>query len=578
MKAKVFFVSLCIISAPMALVPKNNTPIEEYEKHARHLDNVGELTFVGDNKKTCTATLIGRQGDVGVLLTAGHCLEIEDRKILSKCSNSGVSFAAQNPSDDTEYFTVIGRYAWSKYVDESEDYEYDLGVVFVHLGPSPPNISPYPLTQEKEFVGNLGVVHVVGYGRTGLFDNSQDSTRRIMSTHAKLEKKNGHVLIAMDEEVLVGEELEVPIGDSAAEGDSGGPIIHAAAQEIVGVVSHKSGGVFYSEPVFKHIDWLYRQIALAQSYTVFIPEAEAKISSASSWLGGKSPKRFRTPYGEINPMVSIRNQQRVTLDSSGDVYGVSFGGLGGSIVVDGGERVVESLSVNASAQIGSSNKGSLIVDCLSVNTDKSLVLDAPLRVVNELNIESITSLNKVLRLISGGRVHVKKEIDVESVVFDSSAETFNSKDLGSIVLTNGVLKSKQPVDQVAHILKIEGSSVIKTDYRVRAGAELAFSFGEGGGVSTPLLTIEGRGEIAPGVLKIEGQSPLPVDFDAVIVRAQELVLASSWSAFYDERLTDSEHRILFEQEKNELRMKVVPVTQPKTSRSRSPYRALYEVF
>lgn len=570
--------SVLLLGEVVGIVPKRQTPIEAYERPAAGLNNIGELFLQGSQKTSCTATFVGQEGGVGVLLTAGHCVDVEDQKVLAKCSNIKLSFAPKNPTQEEEMFTVIGRYALSEYIDRSPDYEFDIGVVFIDMTNASERIAEHPIKLTPvETLGALGVVQVVGYGRTGMLDSSEISIRRIMSTHARLEEKNNHTLIAMDETPIENQKLEIPIGDAAAEGDSGGPILDAETKEILGVVSHRNGEKFYSEPLFYHADWVHLQIKAARDMFVFTPHDEGRLSSASTWVQKKRPLRFRNAYGEVNPLILVRSGQRVFLDDDLDIFGVSFKEKGGDLMAEGGERFVEHVNIAAPARVGSIGNGSLAVDVLDL-AHKEVEMEGQLRVLSTLNCLSGVTLEKSLRLIQSGVINVKADLSLSELVFDErqvSAESSNVQ-LGELNLAGGVLTSRAPILHRSHKINVKEASRLKADYTLGARGELSFKLGASQNMGTPLLTIDGSAHFNGGLVKLVGSEALPENFEITLLKTKSLT-HGAWKGVYDARMTDSDHELAFFIEGDALKAKVIP-TESVPFVEKEGGQDLYKVF
>ncbi|MDP3641501.1 MAG: trypsin-like serine protease, partial [Alphaproteobacteria bacterium] len=368
-RVALFFLSLILwVTHPtFGIVPKPGIALEKYTKPAEQMNNIGRLIVHGKKTSSCSSTLIGIDGDVGIVLTAGHCSELTSEETVKKCRYQTMSFASKNTDTDPHKIPIIGRFSLGKYIEGSEALAYDLGLVFVDLKDLTVKPTPQRIQLDLSAISKKSLVHVVGYGKTSFQDDLASPQRRIMSTQALLTQQHTRDVLLLDEAEIENESLPIPVGDHPAEGDSGGPIMDAKTGAIIGVVSHKSGNDFYSEPLYAHAEWLLAQIKNASLYFVFSLQKSGNLSDKTIWINNRKPQKFRNAYGEINPIIEIDRGHTLALDDPLSLYAINLVGQGGTIEVQS-NRSLEVLRAYAPTVISSPTSETLTVDDANIGT------------------------------------------------------------------------------------------------------------------------------------------------------------------------------------------------------------------
>ncbi|MDP3935463.1 MAG: trypsin-like serine protease, partial [Alphaproteobacteria bacterium] len=464
---------------------------------------------------------------------------------------------------------IIGRFALGKYTESMDDLAYDLGLVFVDLKDLAVNPTPQRMQLDPTAISKKSLVQVVGYGKTSFIDDLAEPQRRIMSTQAFRTQKQNRDLILLDESEIENNELSIPVGDHPAEGDSGGPIIDSTTGAIIGVVSHKSGNEFYSEPLYSHAEWLLAQIKNASRYFIFKPKKSGKLSDKTIWNGHRKPQKFRNAYGEINPIIEIDSHHTLTLDDPFSLYAINVVGQGGTINIQR-EQSAEVLRAYAPTVITSSSSKTLIVDDVNIGTSK-LSIQTQLRVLHNLQIQKGVVMDvqhedpsRGLTLVERGNVKVEGTLITHHVRFALSNSTEN---FGCLSVC-GTLDSEKPLNHLAQT--IEGTSstpgTIIGDYTLGKNGILSFNIDRTSPSSAPILTIEGKAHFTGGVVRIKTSEILPVGFEQTILSAKELTITPSWRGIYYANSVDKMSEITFTHKDNRLTIKVIPtVGQSSTS-------------
>ncbi|MBH1989633.1 MAG: trypsin-like serine protease [Alphaproteobacteria bacterium] len=561
-----FFVGLMcwMIHPTFGIVPKPGVALEKYTKPAEKMNNIGRLVVHGEKTSSCSSTLIGIDGDIGIVLTAGHCAELTSEEIVTKCRYQTLSFASQNTDTDSEKMPIIGRFALGKYIEGSKkDLSYDLGLVFVDLNDLAVKPTPQHMLLDSTTILKKSLVQVAGYGKTSPQDDLVAPQRRIMSTQAFRTQEHNHDILLLDEAEIENEALSIPVGDHPAEGDSGGPIMDAATGAIIGVVSHTSGGEFYSEPLYSHADWLLTQIKNAGRYFVFKLNKSGNLSDKTIWNDNRKPQKFRNAYGEINPIVEIDKRHTLTLDDPFGLYAINVIGQGGTIEVQS-EQSAEVLRIYAPTVITSPALKTLTVDDVSIGTS-DLSIQTQLRVLHTLNIQQDVVMDvqqedtsRGLTLVDRGTVNVEGTLKTHHVRFAES----NSKENFGCLSICGTLNSEEPLNHFAQTVQGTASTPGKIlgDYTLGAQGVLSFNIDTTSPSSVPILTVDGIAHFTGGIVRIKTAEILPLGFEQTILTAKELTIAPTWRGVYYAQTVDKTSEITFIHKANQLSIKVVPLT------------------
>ncbi len=571
-RVALFFLGLMLwmVHPTFGIVPKPGVTLEKYTKPAEKMNNIGRLIVHGKKTSSCSSTLIGIDGDVGIVLTAGHCAELTSEEIVTKCRYQSVSFSSKDTDTDSQKTPIIGRFALGKYIEDSDnDLAYDLGLVFVDLKDL--NVKPTPQRMQLDLaaISKKSLVHVIGYGKTSFQDDLAAPQRRIMSTQAALTQKHSHTLLLLDETEIENESFPIPVGDHPAEGDSGGPIMDATTGAIIGVVSHKSGNEFYSEPLYSHADWLLAQIKNASRYFVFKLKKSGTLSDKAIWDGTRKPQKFKNAYGEINPIIEIDSGYTLTLDDPFSLYAINVVGQGGTIDIQR-EQSAEVLRAYAPTVITSPTSQTLTVDAVSIRTS-DLSIQTQLRVLHTLHIQQEALMDvqqedpsRGLTLVERGNVKVDGILKTHHIRF---AESNSTENLGCLSIC-GTLNSEEPLNHFAQTVQGTASTPGKIlgDYTLGEQGVLSFNIDTTSPSSVPILTIDGIAHFTGGIVRIKTSEILPVGFEQTVLTAKELTIDPSWRGMYYANSIDNTSEITFVHKANHLTIKVIP-TRGKSSTS-----------
>jgi hypothetical protein len=550
-----------------AIVPKPGTAIEKYSKPAEELNNIGRLIVNGEKKtSSCSSTLIGIDGDVGIILTAGHCAELTREESVKKCRFQTISFAPNKTDSDPQQMPVVGRFALGKYIESSVKLAYDLGIVFVDLKDSFARALPKLIQLDSKKILPKSVVQVVGYGRTSetAEEKAAPPQRRAMSTQAFRTKDQDRDLLLLDETEIENQSMLIPVGDHPAEGDSGGPIIDAISGEIIGVVSHRSPtNSFYSEPLYPHAEWLLAQIKNASRYLVFKPKKSGNMSENSTWTEGRRPIQFKNAYGEFNPTLEIDGKTTLSLDDDLSIYAINMVGQGGVLDLQK-DQSAEVLRINAPTVIQSSTSNTLNVDDVSINTS-DISLHAKLRVLHTFRIQKDSKLDtkkddptRGVTLLGRGKINVEGTLKTHHVQFSSShldEEAYNG-----LLQVTGTLISDQPIRHAAHTVQGVASAPGKIlgDYSLEENGILKFNLDISSPSSIPVLTFDGIVNFNGGKVIVDALQALPIGFERTLMVAKELNIALDWKGVYFIDSLNANTEIEFIRKPNTLNIKVVP--------------------
>lgn len=565
-----FFFSLTYWgAAPLfAIVPKRGIAIEKYAKPAEGLNNIGRLIVNGIKKtSSCSSTLIGIDGDVGIILTAGHCAELTREESVKKCRFQTISFAPNKTDSDPQQLPIIGRFALGKYIEASVKLAYDLGIVFVDLKDSILSTLPKPIQLDSTKISPKSIVQVVGYGRTSQTEEEKTAPpqRRVMSTQAFRTKDQDRDLLLLDEAEIENQSMLIPVGDHPAEGDSGGPIIDATTGKIIGVVSHKStSNNFYSEPLYPHAAWLLAQIKNASRYLVFRPKQSGNMSDKTTWSEGRRPVQFRNAYGEINPTVEIDGKTKISFDDDLSIYAINMVGQGGTLELQK-DQSAEVLRINAPTIIQSSTSKTLNVDDVSINTS-DISLRAQLRVLHTLRIQRDSKMDiqkddqtRGITLVNQGKINVEGTLKTHHVQFSSDHPDEEHYNNGCLQVA-GTLISDQPLHHAAHTVQGTSSTPGKIlgDYLLEQKGILKFNLDMSAPSSTPVLTFDGIVNFNGGRVIVNLLQELPLGFEQTLFTAKEFNMSSDWRGLYYVNMPDATTEIKFITAGDRLSIKVIP--------------------
>lgn len=567
-----FFLGALFLTGHSAvgIVPKPGVALEKYTTPAEKMNNIGRLIVHGKKTSSCSSTLIGIDGDIGIVLTAGHCAELTSGEVVTKCRYQTLSFEPKNTDTDSQQVPIIGRFALGKYIEGNHnDLSYDLGLVFVDLKDLAETPMPKSIQLNPAAISKKSLVQVVGYGKTSFSDDLSAPQRRIMSTQAFLTQKQNRELILLDETEIENDNLPIPAGDHPAEGDSGGPIIDANSGAIIGVVSHQSGNDYYSEPLYSHADWLIAQIKNAGRYFIFRQKKSGNLSDKTTWEDARKPQKFRNAYGEINPIIEIDRRHTLTLDDPFSLYAINMVGEGGTIDIQR-EQSAEVLRVLAPTVITSSSAKTFTVDDVNVGTS-DLSIQTQLRVLHTLHIQKNVVMDvqqedpsRGLTLVNQGNINIEGILKTHHVSFAASTSTEN---FGCLSIC-GTLVSKEPLNHFAQTVQGTASAPGKIigDYTLGEQGILSFNIDRTSPSSEPILTIDGIARFTGGKVRIKSSEILPIGFEQTILSAKELTIDPSWQGLYYANSVHSKSEIIFTHKENQLSIKVIPlVGQPSIS-------------
>lgn len=565
MKYLYFVIGLFIIcSSASGIVPKPGIALANYEQPAKNMDNIGHLFSQGQRSSSCSATLIGRDGNIGIVLTAGHCVNLSEAEMPDKCRNHTVSFSPDKTLTHSQRFPVIGRYALSEYIETSQNYENDMGLVFIDMSDIIIGITPRQILLDRSATPDTSLVHVAGYGKTSFLDDLTQPKRRVMSTQAIRTKKNDHEMLLLDETNIEGQATIIPIGDHPDEGDSGGPILDATSGAVIGVVSHKEGGLFYSEPLYEHAEWLLEQIKHTSRYFVFTTKQSGRLSESTTWKGGRKPIKFKNAYGEINPIVALGGQTTLSLDIDINPYAIDIVDEGGTLDIESGIKHVEVLRAKAPSIIQSRGSGTLIVDAVKVESS-DFSIRTKLQVLYQLHIQRGIVLdiqkddpNRGITLVENGNLRIDGTLKTHHIRFSPTAP---SSQEGTLYL-GGTLNVEEPINHNTQIIEIATSQrgQIEGNYNLNHEGVLAVNFDLSSSSSIPTLIIHGIVNFNGGKLKATGLEVLPIGFEQTLLSAQQLNISPMWQGTYSTNLIEDDSEIIFIHNDTSLKMKVIPRT------------------
>lgn len=559
---------ICFGTNPsFAIVAKRGTAIEKYAELAKGINNVGRLIVTGGKKtSSCSSTLIGVDGDIGIVLTAGHCAELTPEESVKKCRHQTISFAPNKTDSDPKQMPVIGRIALGKYIESNVKLAFDLGIVFIDMKDANIQPSPKRIQVDPSKISPKSIVQVVGYGRTGEQEHEKTAPpqRRIMSTQAFRTQEHNRDLLLLDEAEIENLPMSIPVGDRPAEGDSGGPIIDAETDAIIGVVSHKSStNNFYSEPLYPHAEWLMAQIKNAGRYFVFTPKKSGNMSDQSTWSGGRRPIQFKNAYGEINPIVEISNNTTLWLDDNLSIYAIKMGKKGGTLNLLE-DQSVEVLRINAPTVIQSITSKTLTVDDVSIDTSADVSIQTQLRILHTLRIQKGTEIDmqkdnptRGLTLVDKGNINVEGTLKTHHIQFLSSASS-EQRDNGCLRVT-GTLISHQPIHHVAQTIQGISSKPgrIVSDYLLDQQGLLSFNLDVSSPSSTPILTFDNTVNFNGGKVVVTLMQELPIGFEQILMTSKEIKETPNWKGLYfSNPFSDSE--VEFTKTAEKLAIKIVP--------------------
>ncbi len=441
------------------------TSIELYEDAGKLHTNVGRLitSHAGEDRvSTCTVTLIGMRGEIGIALTAAHCIDEYNRTfnqngVIPKCSSREVSFASEDTETDPHRVPVLGSHAVGRFIDNPGLFIGDVGVVFLDLSKYSLGIKALSLDPEfseddnhllAEIVGygqtllnssdERGAnLEVVGYGQQHLLDGLEATKRRAMSTEGKLSRrKDGELLMYLSSDTAINNQGCAPVGKGPAKGDSGGPIIDIDKKHIVGVVSYaildsgKSSA--FALPIYPYQAWIQEQITKGSQSFLFRPaQSQAFLSRADSWEGGRVPGDWCSPYGESHSMVFLRSGHELVLDTDVPPHIVRFNGERSGLKIDANARHLNTVEVETEARISSyfAEEGSLTLENLLLRDRAKVEIDSSLHIESQLYVGrgvrlDLAKKNTDLKLSMDGKIVVEGELKVKGLKFNKDGQAY----------------------------------------------------------------------------------------------------------------------------------------------------------
>lgn len=559
--------NLLLSTRVLGIVPKPGTPLEHYEQPAKSMNNIGRLMVQGKKTSSCSSALIGIDGDIGIVLTAGHCADLTQEEEVKKCRFQTISFASEDTHFDLNKMPIIGRAVIGKYV-EKPGFIADIGVVFIDLRDGKVNASPLNIALNSEMIPKKSLVQIAGYGKTSVIDELRNPKRLVMSTEALRSEEHDHDILWLDENGIGNQILAAPIGDHPAEGDSGAATINMGTGEIIGVVSHATNKKdYYSEPLYPHAEWLLAQIKNARRYLVFKPLRSGQFSDPGIWVNNHhKPLSFKNPYGELNPIVEIDGNMALSFDEEGtNIYAINMLGEGGALEIQTPEQYAEVLRVYAPTLITSSNSGKLVVETAKVH-HSDFSLQAEMRILHELEIKEGVVMNthldnpmRGITLIENGNIRVNGNLKTHHVYFAPPTLESNSK-FGCLYVS-GIVELSEPIRHFAQTIQGTTSKhgEIKSDYTLGQKGILSFSLDTPTPSSSAILNIDGIAEFSGGAVSLDSPYILPVGFQQTLLSAKKLKILPAWRGMYNPQMVDLTSEITFIQKEAELIMKVVPI-------------------
>lgn len=568
------FIVTTSLKSVFGIVPKPGVSLDNYAAPAKRMNNVGRLMVNGKKASSCSSALIGIDGDIGIVLTAGHCADLTSEEEVSKCRFQTISFSSDNTRFDPQQIPIIGRAVIGSYV-EKPGFIADIGVVFVDLRDGGTPASPLPIALDPQNVPQKSLVQIIGYGKTSEADELRNPRRLAMSTEAVRSQEHGHDVLWLDETEIEGRSLTVPIGDHPAEGDSGGVTINVDTGEVIGVVSHSTNRQdYYSEPLYPHAEWLKAQIKNARRYLVYKPIRSGRFSDNSIWTNNyHTPMSFKNPYGEINPIVEIDDKTSLSFDEGDtNVYAINIIGEGGSIEIQTAEQHSEVLRVYAPSVITSPVGGKLVVDTVKVN-HSDFSLQAQLRILHALEVKvgvvmdtRTDSRMRGLTLVDNGNIQVEGTLTTHHIHFARAKSDASESSFGQLHVS-GTLEVDEPLLHYSQGIQGKASQPgeIKSDYVLGQKGVLSFNLDTKTPTSSAILHIEGIAELLGGSVSLDSPYVLPIGFEQTLLSAKELKTQPAWRGMYNPKIVSTTSEAVFFQKDNTLIMKIVPISGGVTS-------------
>lgn len=579
MKFWAVFVFVFIVTTSLkpvvGIVPKPGVHLDNYAAPAKRMNNVGRLMVNGKKTSSCSSALIGVDGDIGIVLTAGHCADLTSEEEVSKCRFQTISFSSDNTRFDPQQMPIIGRAVIGSYVEKPGSLIADIGIVFVDLRDGGMPASPLSIALDPQNVPQKSLVQIIGYGKTSEVDQMSNPRRLAMSTEAVRSQEHGHDVLWLDETEIENRSLTVPIGDHPAEGDSGGATINVDTGEIIGVVSHSTNRQnYYSEPLYPHAEWLKAQIKNARRYLVYKPIRSGKFSDNSIWSNNyHTPMSFKNPYGEINPIVEIDGKTSLSFDEGDtNVYAINILREGGSLEIQTAEQYSEVLRVYAPTVITSPAGGKLVVETVKVN-HSDFSLQAQLRILHALEVKTgivmdtrTDSPMRGVTLVDNGNILVEGTLKTHHLHFARAKLDASDSSLGQLHVS-GTVEVDEPLLHYSQEVcgKASKPGEIKSDYVLRQKGVLSFNLDTKTPTSSAILHIDGIAELLGGSVFLDSPYVLPIGFEQTLLSAKELKTQPAWRGTYNPKIVGTTSEAMFFQKDNTLIMKIVPILRGGTS-------------
>ncbi|KAH8248917.1 hypothetical protein KR032_004280 [Drosophila birchii] len=192
-----------------------------------------------------------------IVLTAAHCIEIDDVKTYSVRAGSSLQ--------DRGGQVVVVQKAYLHEDFDSDEFTNDIAVLYLKdpLKLNPKKIRPIELTEKKPKSGSTCLV--TGWGKTSSEGNNNELELRGVNLTILNVNDCRHKFKITKERICA-----LAPGKDSCEGDSGGPLVSLPDFKLIGIVSWGSGkcpdpgvpGVY--EGVYHLRDWIRKTIRKVQ--------------------------------------------------------------------------------------------------------------------------------------------------------------------------------------------------------------------------------------------------------------------------------------------------------------------------
>jgi V8-like Glu-specific endopeptidase len=543
----VFAIIFLLNSITHAIVPNLGIKLEKYQEPAsdKRFDAVGRIWF---GNRLCTGTLIDVQDGIGLVLTAGHCMNYAETNKLVKC---GVNRTAgkTNPEDESKIFftpfsnikdpnitllPIIGWNLFQSYMDRStKDGEFDLAVYFVDMKGH--SITPIPVSNKSEAKYKNALADVVGYGRT-ISDPKQEDPA--VGTHRRVfrgtfssgvtPRRKEPVLLLNTKDTQAGWEnspqnpLHIPPGKTAP-GDSGGPVIAVDTGEIIGVTSRaiESEEVYSYEPI--NTQWLSNQLKFFKEWKA-TSKKDGNLMDHETWNSFFPPVFNQGVYAWKKPWVKIKDSNSIDMDGN-SLYQVTFSEGGGETKwpKKSYPDYVETVDTEMGATGKISGEGSLVTHKINVAGDTECTLK---------NLK-ITDL---LHIHQGSQMRFAEDVKVkggEIIIEGGRLKARSLNQTGGLITVSQYISPENKM--TLSVLNVLGfnqlfvndvSSSIVGPYNIDGG-KIRFKPSEEYIPSYPLLVVEGRCSLQKSSMIIDENFPPGTH---ILLRAENLT--TDWPKEY----------------------------------------------